>query len=200
MNRTALTSNNGKWTNLIKFNRTDTNQVVQGQSTTVKYYYQWALPSTSSGTISIYLDDDMNPLNANQKLLKQISILGNGASYVSYGTVNIALDSTNAAPGWHALFAKIVGGGQTRYLYAPELVGVISNQQPPKLDISRISGSQVQVTVHGSVGQTVVLHGASSLSAWQALATNTLSSDRWVYLDTIGGTNSRRFYRALLLH
>src|ERR1043166_5295733 len=79
-NRPSLPVNNGSWPSLIKLNRTDTNDVVQGQSASVRFFYQWAQPSTSTATVGFYLDDDFNPLNTNQKLLKQMSVPGNGAS------------------------------------------------------------------------------------------------------------------------
>lgn len=130
-NRTALPANNGNWPNLVKFNRTTTNQIVQGQGMPVKYYYQWAQPSSSLATISIYLDDDLNPINTNQTFLRQITVPGNGASSISFSTTNLTLDASVAAPGYHAVLAKITAGGRTRYLYAPELVEVISIRQPP---------------------------------------------------------------------
>ena len=125
-NRTALPTNNGNWPNLVKFNRTTTNQVVQGQTMPVKFYYQWAKPNVNLATISIYLDDDLNPINTNQTLLRQITVPGNGASSISFSTTNLTLFASNAAPGYHTVLAKITGGGRTRYLYAPELVQVIS--------------------------------------------------------------------------
>jgi hypothetical protein len=35
------------------------------------------------------------------------------------------LNATNAPIGYHALYAKITGGGRTRYLYAPEIIHVL---------------------------------------------------------------------------
>ncbi|HWH71590.1 MAG TPA: hypothetical protein VNT26_19615, partial [Candidatus Sulfotelmatobacter sp.] len=46
LNRAGLPANNGTWPSLIRFERTQTNQVVQGQSTPVKLFYQWARPTT----------------------------------------------------------------------------------------------------------------------------------------------------------
>ena len=75
--------------------------------TSVKFFYQWAQPNTTNATVSFYIDDDLNPLNTNQKLLKQMSAPGNGASSVSYATISLTLDATNATPGYHALYASI---------------------------------------------------------------------------------------------
>jgi len=198
-NRTALPANNGNWPNLIKLNRTDTNQVVQGQTTSVKFFYQWAKPSTTNATVSFYLDDDLNPLNTNQKLLKQMNAPGTGASSVSSATVSLTLDATNAAPGYHAIYAKITGGGRTRYLYAPELVQVVSIRQPPTLDLAKLSASQFRIGVNGLVGQTIILQNSTNLlQTWLPLATNTLASSRWVYTNSPPSSLGRRFYRAVL--
>jgi hypothetical protein len=197
-NRTALPANNGNWPNLILLNRTVTNQVVQGQSTPIKFFYQWARPSTSIATVSIYLDDDLNPLNNNQTLLKQIAVPGNGASTVSYLTTNITLYASNAAPGYHAFFAKITGAGRTRYLYAPELVQVISSQQPPTLDIAETGTTQYRIGVNGLPGQTIVLQISSNLQSWVPLVTNTLATSRWTYTNAPPSSVDRRYYRAVL--
>ena len=197
-NRSSLPANNGSWPSLIKLNRTDTNDVVQGQSASVRFFYQWAQPSTSTATVGFYLDDDLNPLNTNQKLLKQMSVPGNGASSVSYAIVSLALDATNAAPGYHALYAKITGGGRLRYLYAPELVRVISSRQPPTLDIAKANASQFRIGVNGLAGQTIVVQNSSNVQVWVPFATNTLATNRWVFTNSPASGTSRQFFRAVL--
>ena len=69
-NRTAVTSNNGAWPNVVKFNLVSTNRVQTGGSISVTCFYQWAQPSTSAASLSFYIDDDANPLNANSRLLQ----------------------------------------------------------------------------------------------------------------------------------
>jgi hypothetical protein len=197
-NRTSLPSNNGNWPNLIKFNRLDTNDVLQGQAASVKFFYQWAQPTNSMATVSFYLDDDFNPLNSNDHLLKQMVVPGTGAAYVSYATVSLTLDATNATPGYHALYGKITGGGRTRYLYAPELVQVISSRQPPTLDIAKLSASQFRIGVNGVTGQTIILQGSTNLTAWLPLATNTLAGSRWTYTNTPPASPGQHFYRTIL--
>jgi len=123
-NRIALPSNNGNWPNVIKFNMLRTNQAQQGTSISVKEIYQWAQPTTSTATLSFYLDDDFNPLNGNSRLLQQVSVPGSGASFVNFQTVTLGLNATNAPVGPHAIYAKITGGARTRYLYAPEILTV----------------------------------------------------------------------------
>src|SRR5262249_19148606 len=117
-NRSALGTNNGTWASLIKFNRLETNQVVQGQSIPLKFYYQWARPATSNAIVSIYLDDDASMFNNNQKLLLQMNVPGTTMTNVNAVTVSVPLYSTNAVPGLHLLLAVINNGSQTRYLYA----------------------------------------------------------------------------------
>jgi hypothetical protein len=197
-NRTTLPANNGGWPNPIKFNRTDTGQVLQGQSISVKLYYQWAKPSTSNAMFQVYLDSDFNPLNSNQNLLWQTNVPASGASSVNVGTFSIPLSAANASPGLHSLFGVLSGGGRSRYLYAPELVQVvaISNQQPPTLDIAQINSSQFQIGVNGVTGQTIVLLNSSNLLSWQPLATNTLATSRWVYTNTPPSGANVKFYRA----
>ena len=197
-NRWALTSNNGAWPNLIKFNRTATNSVAQGQNASVKLFYQWAQPAASQATVGIFLDDDLNPLNANDQLVGQFTLLGTGAATVSNVTVNVNLNATNAAVGYHALYAKISGGGRARFLYAPEIVQVTSSLLPPTLDIATGGPGQFLIGINGRAGQTLVLQSSTNLVSWQPLATNTLSTARWVYGDSQLMPDGQRFYRAAL--
>jgi len=164
-NRSALTGNNGSWPNLIRFNRTTTNAVEQGQSTPLTFYYQWAQPDTSLATLAIYLDDDFNPLNTNQTLLGELPVPGNGATSVSFATTNLLLAATNATPGLHTFFARISGGGRSRYLYAPELVQVISPALPPTLAITQLNFTQFRIAINGAAGQTLVLEYSTDLTA-----------------------------------
>jgi hypothetical protein len=194
-NRTALGTNNGTWTSLIKFNRLETNQVVQGQSIPVKFYYQWARPATSNASVSIYLDDDLNALNNNRKLLLQMNVPGTTMTNVNAVTVSAPLLATNATPGSHWLLATISNGGLTRSFYAPEMVRVIA---APLLDIAQVSDGQFVIGINGQTNQTIVLEGSSNLSIWQALATNTLTTSRWSYTNTPPSGTTMLFYRARL--
>jgi hypothetical protein len=196
-NRTPLGTNNGTWASLMKFNRLDTNQVTQGQSIPVKFYYQWARPATSNATVSIYLDDDPNVLNNNQKLLLQMNVPGTTMTNVNAVTVSVPLYATNAAPGSHWLLATINNGGQTRYLYAPELVQVIANPAPV-LDIAQIEFGQFRIGVNGQANQTIVIESSSTFLSWQPLATNTLTTSRWNYTNSPAAGTSPLFYRARL--
>jgi hypothetical protein len=48
--------------------------------------------------VSIYLDDDLNPLNTNQTLLRQINVPANGAGFVSFSATNLFIAASNATP------------------------------------------------------------------------------------------------------
>ncbi len=197
-NRTALPSNNGAWPNVVKFNRTTTNRVEQGQAMPVKFYYQWAQPGTSFATLRIYLDADLNPLNTNQTLLQEIVVPGTGAGFISFSTTNLTLAASNAAPGVHTVLATITGGGRTRHLYAPEIVEVIAPRQPPTLDIVKLNASQYRIGVNREAGQTVVLQSSPDLQTWTALATNTLATSRWDFTNTPPSSSGTRYYRGVL--
>lgn len=197
-NRTTLPSNNGNWPNLLKFNRTTTNQVVQGETMPVTLYYQWARSNSELATLDIYLDRDLNPLNTNQTLLAQIPLPGTGAGFVSIAATNLTLFASNAAPGWHAVLGKITGGGRTRLLYAPERVQVVPSRQPPVLDIAEMASSRYRIGVNGVSGQTVVLQFSTNLQAWLSLATNTLAANRWDFTNAPPAEAATRFYRAVL--
>jgi hypothetical protein len=196
-NRKALGTNNGTWASLIKFNRLETNQVAQGQSLPVKFYYQWARPTTSNATVSIYLDDDPNVLNNNQKLLLQMNVPGTTMTNVNAVTVSVPLFATNAPPGLHSLLAVINNGGQARYLYAPEMVQVIGNPAPV-LDIAQIGFGQFRIGINGQANQTIVLESSLNLTSWQPLATNTLTTSRWVYTNSPPNGTPMLFYRGRL--
>jgi hypothetical protein len=198
-NRTALPANNGSWPNLILFRRTQTNQISQGQSTPVQFYYQWAKADTNMANVSIYLDDDLNPLNTNQTLLQTLTVPTNGASYVSLITTNITFATTNAALGFHRLFARITGGGRTRYLYSPEKVEVVASTQSPTLDVTQLTDARAVIGINGVMGQTLVLHTSTNLQTWQPLATNSLTaSSRWLYTNNPPAGALQQYFRATL--
>jgi hypothetical protein len=133
-------------------------------------------------------------LNNNQKLLLQMNVPGTTMTNVNAVTVSVPLFATNAAPGLHSLLAVINNGGQTRYLYAPEAVQVIGNPAPV-LDIAQVGFGQFRIGVTGQPNQTIVLEGSLDLASWQPLATNTLSTSRWVYTNSPPGGTTQLFYR-----
>ncbi len=195
-NRTALASDNGSWPSIIRFDRIGSNAIVQGQNLPAQFYYQWAQPAASNATLSVYLDNDFNPLNTNQTLLTVTNLPGTGATSVGLGAISIPFTTNNASPGWHSLFATIRGGGRTRYLYAPELVQVLSIYQPPVLGIAPAASNQFRITINGLPGQTVVLQTSPEMAIWRPVATNLFSTNIWVYTNATGGR--QLYFRATL--
>jgi hypothetical protein len=196
-NRAALPWNSGASPNLLRLNLAGTNLMVFNQSNAVTLSYQWAKPADSNATISLFLDDDLNPWNGNEHLLQESTVPGTTSINVGLGAFNLVLAETNATPGLHSLYARIDGGGRACYLYAPEFLTVFSSFQPPVLAIARDTGSGVRVDVNGVPGQRVVLEGAADLQTWQPLSTNWLTADRWSYFENVSST-ATRFFRAVV--
>ncbi len=196
-NRTALTANSGTWPNVVKLNLTTTNLVAHGQSVSLKIFYHWATNIVRSGTIGFYSDDDLNPLNSNSRLIREFSFNSQGPNNMGISTTSLTIDSTNSPAGFHAVYAKITGGGRSRYLYAPEILNVVSSFAQPTLDVVR-SGNQVSVGVNGVAGQIVILDSASSIGSWSPVATNRLSTNRWTVPYTLPAGSGSQFFRARL--
>jgi len=193
-NRTVLSANNGTWPNLIKFDVVGTNIVTTGQAIATKFYYQYGGRSNNV-TAQFFFDSNLNPYNSNSTSITAISLPNTGTDSVH--PTNINLTTSNMPPGVYAIYGKISDGNHTRYLYAPELVEIISSQ-PPVLGIGKPNGGQVVVGVSGVAGQTVVLQSSSDLHTWVALATNTLTSSGWNYTNSGVQNVSKQFYRAVL--
>ena len=147
--------------------------------------------------MSIYLDDDYNPWNGNGRLVRQLVTSGTTSNNIVFGTASINVAATNTTSGVHALYARIDGGGRTRYVYAPELLTLFSSIEPPRLAIARSSASQIRVDVNGVPGQRIVLQTTTDFLSWQSITTNWLTTSSWSYFDNAAGIGTQ-FYRAEL--
>ena len=168
-NRTSLTSNNGKWPNVMRLNLVSTNKAQQGTSALFSLYFQWAQPAASNATIRIYLDDDFNPFNGNSHQVQQVNVAGTGTAgtsisyWDSFSPLVAPLNESNAPAGFHSVYASISGGGRTRYLYAPEIIQILS--APPPILLSTLSGTNIVISWStNSTGFT--LQSTTNFASW----------------------------------
>ena len=162
-----------------------------GQQIATEFYYQYG-GASNYVTTQIYFDRDFNPYNTNSTLAIQGYLANNGVSLIT--PITASLETTNVPPGVYAVYAKMSDGVHTRYLYMPQLVQILSNLQPPTLDIQMSGNAQFIIGINGISGQKIILQTSTSLQSWTSLATNTLTSSRWTYTNSLPA--NLQFYRA----
>lgn len=195
-NRVDLKSNSFEWPNIITMNLAGTNVMIQGQSNAITAFIQHSQLSVSPPNLSIFLDRDFNPWNGNELFLKEIALTQNPAFQIGSGSIPFELNESNSSPGFFSIFGKITGGGQTRYLYAPEILTIQSSLEPPKLSLVKTAlGSELQVI--GISGRCLILQHSGNLQDWNPIATNCLPEQIW-RVPLVQGTDDQSFYRALL--
>jgi hypothetical protein len=192
-NRMALTTNNGTYPNIIKFNITGETLVTQGNAVVTELFYQYAGQSTV--TLQIYFDKDLNPYNTNSLSVDGYPLTTTGAESVYYYQ-NINLDTRNIPPGTYAIYGRISDGVHTRYLYTPEIVTIV---QPPMLSIRKMDLLQNIIVIKGVPGQRTVIQTSTDLQTWGSLATNSLPSATWTNtINPLASSRRERFYRAMV--
>jgi hypothetical protein len=196
-NRAVLSSNRGAWPNVIELDRTDTNVLFSTGILSIASVYQWA--GTNSGSLGIYLDEDLNPFGTNQILLSQVAVAGttNGET-LGRITVPVTLQSANVLPGWYYVLASVTGGGRTRYVYSQAMVQVVPSQAPT-LGISTASPGVVAVTENGASGEMVILQSSLDLRNWISVATNSIGVGSNAVVNLESTTNVSAFYRAVVV-
>lgn len=196
-NRTDLPANSGEWPNVIRLDLTTTNPIPRGGTATLQIHFQWAVPGSETQAVRVYLDEDANPWNGNERLALAGTASGTTGSQVGFGTITVPLDPLTVPAGAYAVFVQLTGAGRTRILYAPEALRVVPDMTPPEVDITVGTEGDGTLGVNGRAGQTVVIEGSADLQAWQPLRTNQLSAARWEM--PLGPAESNHFFRARLL-
>jgi len=195
-NRTPLTNNAGLWPNPIRLTLLSTNVLEHGEAASLRLYFQWAAPITSTQTVEVLADPDLNPFNGNETLLTNGTASGTTELDVPHGTLSVPIDGAVLAPGAYRLMVRMTGGGRSRSLHTSETIQVLPGMQPLWLDIVQLSETEMEIGVNGSPGQAVVLERADEALVWTPMATNTLGSSRWAVTNALESDAVLRLYRA----
>jgi hypothetical protein len=162
-NRRALAANNSTWPNVIKFDFVTPLTNFQGDAVSMRYYFQFGQPLTTTALVGVRLDNDANPWNGDLGELYQATETGSGTQAV--GLRGFEFNTTNTPPGQYYVYAKIDGGSYPRYLPA---TGKLVVKSPTAMEIV-LSVNEVVVTwPTNAVGY--VLESSTVLpSAWTAV-------------------------------
>jgi hypothetical protein len=197
-NRNPLPADSGSWPNLLRLNVTGTNHLSVDETVSVEFYDQFGSSTAAVATVAFLLDRDVNPYDTNEIELAQFALAGTGTNSVSYGTADLPLNPASVPPGNYSLLARISNGAHTRYLYAPQTLTLAPSRQPPVLLSAGFRNDSFGFTISGWPGQAVVVETSSNLVQWTALATNTLTTTSFDFIDAARTDEPQRYYRALL--
>ncbi len=197
-NRATLPFDNGLWPNLLRMDLTGTTSVVMGASFPAGFYYQFGANTSAVAAVQFYLDRDSNPYNGNETMLYSTSLPGTGTNSVMHGVSTLTPNAGVTAPGSYRVFARISDGARTRYLYAPQKVLLTPNVQPLVLVGAMVVSNQLQFTVLGTPGQTVIVQGSTDLVSWVSLRTNVMPGETLPFADPDSSFIPGRFYRAVV--
>jgi hypothetical protein len=197
-NRTPVGGNTGEWPNPIRFDLVTTNVLGQGEVAEFEIYFQWAQPNTSTQLVQVLADPDYNPLNGNEIVLDQGFATGTTAAQVTQGTISVALAGPGLVAGNYHLFVEMTAGNRSRVLYASHPIQVTASTQPLILDITGFTNSTFLLGVNGVAGQTAVLERSTDDLPWTPVATNTLSSSRWEFVEPVEPAFTKTLFRARL--
>jgi hypothetical protein len=196
-NRTALTTNNTSWPNVIRFDLGTASPTPVGMAIPFSLYHQSGSNQSASVNLQLFLDPDLNPFDTNEIQILQTTLPGTGTNGIAFTNSTLALDPALVAPGSYRVFARISYGGHSRFLYAPERLILTASTLPPLLTALGFSNSQFQLLVNGYSGQRVIMQASADLTSWSAFTTNTLTNGTVQISDAQSGL-PQRFYRALL--
>jgi len=197
-NRDRLPADNGVWENILRLNITGTNHISVDSPLSLAFYDQFGSDTSAVATVRFFLDPDSNPYDTNEIALSQFIISGTGTNGVSFNTESLALNPAVTPPGLYSLFARISDGLHTRYLYAPEILNLDPSRQAPVLFTPRIQSGQLQFTISGFPGQSVIVQASTNLVQWESLATNKLMGTAFDFTNGLSAGLPQRFYRAML--
>ena len=197
-NRVALPADNGAWPNVILLNLGISNAVPVGQTVPLSFYYQCGSNQTAAATVSLYLDTDLNPYDANEILVLQQTLADTGTNQITFTNAGFQPDPALVPPGNYRLFARITENNHSRYLYAPGPLTFTASTLPPWLTSLPVTGDQFHFTVHGYAQQHIIVQTSTDLVNWTPLSTNTITTGRVDISDGLVDGQPQRFYRAVL--
>jgi hypothetical protein len=194
-NRRTLALNEGQWANVVRLDFTATNPAPLNLPIPLIFYYQHEQPPAVTANVAFLLDVDGNPFNGNETQLAGQALEGTGVAGVRSIHRTLAIPAS-VVPGVYRLFALTDYGGRVRYQPADRLLTLSSPVVTPHLAaLTREDGATI-LEVSGAPEQTLILETTTDFDVWTPLATNTLESEVWIFMDDTVSATGYKFYRA----